>query len=94
MKVPSLQICCPISKNSENELQSKLQSEQTYLLTNKKRNDQKFSQSELNRLTNEVLDREEFLYEFEQVDISDNTYLGQINADVEKYIETLHVKNV
>lgn len=26
-------------QNSENELQSKLQSEQTYLLTNKKRND-------------------------------------------------------
>ncbi|XP_071175916.1 uncharacterized protein [Mytilus edulis] len=74
-------------KDSENELQSILKSEQANLFVDEQiRNDFIFSQSDLNSLTNEVLDSEEFLLEFEQIDISDITNLGQID---DEYIETL-----
>ncbi|CAC5401285.1 unnamed protein product [Mytilus coruscus] len=77
-------------QGSENELQSILQSEQKKLFVDEQiRKDLNFSQSELNSLTNEVLDSEEFLQEFEQVDISDITNLGQSNDDVDEFIETL-----
>lgn len=74
----------------ENELHSILQTEQPNLFVDKKiRNGINFSQSELDSLTNEVLDNDEFLQEFEQVDISDITNLGHSKGDVDEFIETL-----
>ncbi|XP_052098310.1 uncharacterized protein LOC127733073 [Mytilus californianus] len=78
-------------QGSKNELQSILQSEQTHLFVDEqiRKVDLNFSQSELDSLTNEVLDSEEFLQELEQVDFSDITNLGQSNDNIDEFIETL-----
>ncbi|CAG2203031.1 unnamed protein product [Mytilus edulis] len=77
-------------ESRENELRRLLRTEQPNLFIDDQiRNGVNFSQSELDSLTNEVLDNDELLQAIAQVDISDITNLGHSNGDVDEFIETL-----
>lgn len=77
-------------QGKENELHHVLQTEKSNLSIDEKiRNNIDISQLDIVSLSNEVLDSDDFLQQFEQIDISEITSFRQRSNDVDAFIETL-----